>query len=202
VDRTISSRARYLVGYVGTIGPQDGLDYWMRSLAELVHTLERRDVLAIVIGNGDALEGIRDLAAALDLEDHVWFTGRLPESEVRRYLSAVHVCVQPDPLSPLNDKSTMNKLMEYMALGKPTVAFDLRETRRSAGEAASYATPNDVVDFAHHVSRLLDDPKECCRLGQIGRRRVQDSLAWEYSAEALQRAYAAVLAPVRPERKR
>jgi glycosyltransferase involved in cell wall biosynthesis len=178
-----------LVGYVGTIGPQDGVDYWIRALHELVFTFGRRDLLAIIIGNGDALRKVQALAKELEVDKYVLFTGRLSEVDVRKWLSAVHVCVQPDPMSPLNDKSTMNKLMEYMALAKPTVAFDLTETRHSAEGAALYVQPNDVVEFARQVSELLDNPQRRQRMGEVGRRRVEDSLAWEYSARELRRAY-------------
>jgi glycosyltransferase involved in cell wall biosynthesis len=188
-DVELTSRATHLIGYVGTIGPQDGLDYWMRAIHELVFTLKRRDFLAVVIGDGDALGAVQELANRLGVEKYVWFTGRLPELETRRLLSSVHICVQPDPLSPLNDKSTMNKLMEYMALGKPTVAFDLTETRYSARDAALYARPNDEREFAGHVSRLLDDPDACARMGESGRQRVATALAWEYSVPELLRAY-------------
>jgi glycosyltransferase involved in cell wall biosynthesis len=185
----LSGRAAHLIGYVGTIGPQDGVDLWMRALRELVFTLGRRDVLAVVIGDGDALAEARRLAQELKVEPYVNFTGRLSELECRRVLSAADVCVQPDPLSPLNDKSTMNKLMEYMALGKPTVAFDLHETRCSAEEAALYAPPNDVHEFAGRVAWLLDHPEERRRMGEAGRRRVADALAWEHSVPTLLRAY-------------
>ena len=185
----LSARAPHLIGYVGTIGPQDGVDLWMRAMRELAFTLGRRDVLAVVIGDGDALDSARRLARELDLEAHVHFTGRLPELECRRHLSEADVCVQPDPLSPLNDKSTMNKLMEYMALGKPTVAFDLHETRCSAQDAALYAQPNDVHEFARRVAWLIDHPLERQRMGEIGRRRVAESLAWEHSVPVLLRAY-------------
>lgn len=188
-DPCVIQRAKYLIGYVGTIGPQDGVDYLIRAVHELVFTFERRDFLAIIIGNGDALASVQALARELRVDSYVWFTGRLPELEVRKCLSAVHVCVQPDPLSPLNDKSTMNKLMEYMALGKPTVAFDLTETRYSAQDAALYVRPNDEVEFARQVSWLLDNPIECGRMGEVGRRRVHEGLAWEYSAAELVRAY-------------
>jgi glycosyltransferase involved in cell wall biosynthesis len=188
-DPLLTSKARHLIGYVGTIGPQDGVDYLVRVVQQLVYSIGRTDLLAVVIGDGDALDGVHALAKDLKVDKHVWFTGRLPELEVRRHLSAVQVCVQPDPQSPLNDKSTMNKLMEYMALGKPTVAFDLPETRYSAQQAAVYAQPNDVIQFAREISRLLDDPAECDRMGAIGRRRVQKELAWEYSANELRRAY-------------
>jgi glycosyltransferase involved in cell wall biosynthesis len=188
-DPDVVRRAKYLIGYVGTIGPQDGVDYWIRAVHELVFKFLRRDFLAIIIGNGDALASVRELARELRVADYVWFTGRLPELEVRKRLSAVHVCVQPDPMSPLNDVSTMNKLMEYMALGKPTVAFDLAETRYSAGEAALYVRPNDEIEFARQVSWLLDNPAERERIGEAGRRRVREALAWEYSAQELLRAY-------------
>ena len=188
-DPDLVRRAKHLIGYVGTIGPQDGLDYWVRSIREMVHTLQRRDFLAVIIGNGDALSTVQRLAKELDVEPYILFTGRLPEFETRKHLSAVSVCVQPDPFSPLNDRSTMNKLMEYMALGKPTVAFDLVETRASARDAAIYVRPNDELEFAKAVSRLLDDPAERERMGGIGRARVSEALAWEYSVPELLRAY-------------
>lgn len=192
-DGGLVGRATYRVGYVGTIGPQDGLAYWIRAVHAIVTIFGRRDFLAVIIGDGDALASVKALAAELGVEGNVWFTGRLPEADVRRLLSSVQVCVQPDPRSPLNDKSTMNKLMEYMALGKPTVAFDLTETRRSAGDAAVYVRPNDVVELARQVVRLLDDAEERERMGAAGRDRVQQSLAWEYSAAELVRAYRTAL---------
>jgi glycosyltransferase involved in cell wall biosynthesis len=188
-DPALKARAPHIIGYVGTIGPQDGLDYWLRAVHEMVHGLNRRDFLSVVIGDGDALPDVRKLAADLDVESHVLFTGRLPEREARKCLSAASICVQPDPLSPLNDKSTMNKLMEYMALGKPTVAFDLVETRFSAERAAIYVQPNDTREFARQVVRLMDDTALRVELGEIGRRRVASQLAWEYSVPRLIAAY-------------
>jgi glycosyltransferase involved in cell wall biosynthesis len=188
-DPDLVLKAKYLIGYIGTIGPQDGVDYWLRAIREMVFTLGRRDFLAIIIGSGDALSSVQALAKELQVEAHVLFTGRLSELESRKYLSAVNVCVQPDPLSPLNDKSTMNKLMEYMALGKPTVAFDLVETRFSAQDAALYVQPNDELEFAKRVCWLLDNPDECKKMGEIGRDRVANALAWEYSVPILLHAY-------------
>ncbi len=188
-DPNLHGRARHLIGYIGTIGPQDGVDYWIRSIREMVYTLGRNDFLAVIIGDGDALDYVRALARQLEVEHYILFTGRLGEAESRKHLSAVTVCVQPDPLSPLNDKSTMNKLMEYMALGKPTVAFDLTETRFSAGQAATYVRPNDVTQFAREVIRLMDNPDQRHAMGTAGRRRVAEELAWEYSVPELLRAY-------------
>ena len=188
-DPKLVDRATHLVGYIGTIGPQDGVDYWIRAIREMVFTLNRRDFLAVIIGSGDALPAVQTLTKELKIEEYVYFTGRLSEIESRKCLSAVNVCVQPDPLSPLNDKSTMNKMMEYMALGKPTVAFDLAETRFSAQGAALYAKPNDELEFAKQVSWLLDNPSECKRMGDLGSQRVANALAWEYSVPELLRAY-------------
>lgn len=185
----LARRASHLIGYIGTMGPQDGVDYWLRAIREMVFTLGRRDFLAVIIGSGDAAPSLHALAKELGIEPNVWFTGRVPDLEARTYLSTVTVCVHPDPSSPLNDISTMNKMMEYMALGKPTVAFDLLETRFSAREAALYVRGNDELEFARQVSWLLDRPTECERMGAIGRLRVANSLAWEYSVPELLRAY-------------
>jgi len=189
-DPAVAARARHLVGYIGTMGPQDGVDHWLRAVREIVVTLGRHDFLAVLIGSGDAAPALHALARELGIERHVWFTGRIPDLEARTLLSTVAVCVQPDPLNPLNDKSTMNKVMEYMALGKPLVAFDLTETRESAGDCARYARPNDELDFARQVVALLDDPETCARLGRMGQERVAQQLAWEHSVPQLLRAYA------------
>jgi glycosyltransferase involved in cell wall biosynthesis len=188
-EQHVTKHAEHLIGYVGTIGPQDGVDFLLRAVHKMVFTLRRRDFLAIIIGDGDAYDEVRLLAKELGVESYVLFTGRLSEANTRKYLSGVDVCVQPDPLSPLNDQSTMNKLMEYMALGKPTVAFDLVETRVSAADAALYVRPNDELELAKCITWLFDHPSERERLGQIGRRRVAESLAWEYSVPKLLSAY-------------
>lgn len=189
-DTALAQRASHIVGYIGTMGPQDGVDYWLRAIHEMVFTLGRRDFLAVIIGSGDSEASLRALAAKLGIEEHVWFTGRINDSNtIRAYLSAADVCVQPDPSSPLNDKSTMIKIVEYMALGKPTVAFDLPETRVSGGESALYVSDDDELEFARQVCGLLDDPVRRQRLGDIGRMRVLTRLAWEYSVPELLRAY-------------
>jgi glycosyltransferase involved in cell wall biosynthesis len=188
-DPALAARAKHLIGYIGTMGPQDGVDYWLRAIHQMVTVLQRRDFLAVLIGSGDAAPALHALAKELKIEEYVWFTGRIPDFEAKTYLSTVQVCVHPDPLNPLNDRSTMNKMMEYMAMGKPTVSFDLKEARFSAQEAALYAQPNNERDFAERVCWLLDHPEEGRKMGEFGRHRVTTALAWEYSVPQLLRAY-------------
>lgn len=188
-DRVLQARAKHLIGYIGTMGPQDGVDYLLRIVKHLVCTLNRRDFLVIIIGAGDEEAALRELAVTLEITKYVEFTGRIPDARVRTLLSSVDVCVQPDPSNPLNDKSTMNKMMEYMALGKPAVAFDLVETRVSGGDGAVYVSPNDELAFARQLAELFDDPARRERMGAAGRRLVSTSLAWEYSVPPLLRAY-------------
>jgi glycosyltransferase involved in cell wall biosynthesis len=194
VDAELRRRSSHLIGYIGTMGRQDGVDYLLRAVKHLVTTEKRRDFLAVIIGGGDEAGALKELAATLQIEEFVEFTGRVPDARVRTLLSSVDVCVQPDPLNPLNDKSTMNKMMEYMALCKPIVAFDLVETRFSGGDAAVYVPPNDEQEFARQISRLFDDPERCRQLGVAGQTRVSTALAWEYSVPSLLAAYRGGLA--------
>ena len=179
----------HLLCYLGVMGPQDGVDYALRALAEL-RQFRGDDWHAAFVGAGDAWEDMRELARRLGIADRVTFTGRIPDSDLVRYLSTADVCLAPDPLNPLNDVSTMNKIVEYMAIGRPIVSFDLREARVSAGDAALYAPPNDEAAFAGLVSRLLDDPEQRERMGRSGRARVEGPLSWERSRAALLEAYA------------
>lgn len=189
IDAEIAQRAQFIIGYLGTMGPQDGVDYWLRAIYELVYTLGRRNFLAIIIGGGDAVPALHALTKELTIEPYVLFTGRIPDADMLRYLSTTQICVHPDPLNPLNNGSTMNKMMEYMALGKPVVSFDLAEARFSAQDAATYAKPNDVLDFAQKVTSLMDDKEKREKMGQYGQKRVRDALAWEYSIPSLLEAY-------------
>ncbi len=189
VDPKLAQRAEYIIGYIGTMGPQDGVDYWLKALHEIVYTFNRRNLLSVIIGGGDAVPGLCQLREELNIEPYVWFTGRLRDDLVVRYLSTAQICVHPDPLNPLNNVSTMNKMMEYMALGKPVVSFDLVEARFSARSAALYAKPNDILDYARKVISLMDDKEARERMGQIGQERVRNLLAWEYSAPHLLEAY-------------
>lgn len=177
----------HLLCYLGVMGPQDGVDYALRSLALLKE--RRADWHAVFIGSGDTFDAMVDLSGKIGIEDQVEFTGRIPDGDLVRYLSTADVCLSPDPLNPLNDVSTMNKIMEYMAMAKPIVSFDLKEARVSAGDAARYAPANDEDAFAELVSGLLDDPEERARMGKLGQARVEGPLAWRESAKALLALY-------------
>ena len=183
---------RYLVGYVGVMGRQEGIDYLLRAAAHLVHEKQRRDVHFGLVGGGTSLDEMKALARELRLEDYVTFTGRVSDGALLAMLNTADVCVNPDVANEMNDISTMNKVMEYMALGKPMVQFDLTEGRFSAQEASLYARKNDPWDMALKVVELLDDPARRAAMGAYGRRRVQEVLEWRHEAPKLLAAYEAL----------
>lgn len=179
----------YLVGYVGTMSIQEGLDILL-DVAENLKQRGRTDVHFTCVGGGPGLAGLRAMVKDKNLEDTVNFTGRVPDKELLEVLSTADVCVNPDKPCEMNDISTMIKIMEYMALSKPIVQFDLKEGRYSAGEAALYSDNHDLVaDFANKMLWLLDHPDERRRMGEFGRKRVEGQLAWEYSVGNLRAAY-------------
>jgi glycosyltransferase involved in cell wall biosynthesis len=178
--------------YVGIIEYQDGVDYLVRALQHLIHDLKRSDFYCIIVGAGGALRTVKSLAQRLGLGDHVFFTGWVEPTEVAGYLCAGDIGVAPEPSNPLNDRSTMIKIMEYMAVGKPIVAFDLPEHRFTARGAALYARPNDELDFAQQLAMLMDDPERRKKMGQIGRERIENELAWSHQAKHLLDAYTSV----------
>jgi glycosyltransferase involved in cell wall biosynthesis len=180
---------RYLVGYVGTMSSQEGLDILL-EVAEHIKGLGRTDVHFTCVGGGPGLATLREAVKQRNLSDTVNFTGRIPDAELLDILSTADVCVNPDKPCEMNNISTMIKIMEYMALGKPIVQFDLKEGRFSAQEASLYSNKdNQVADFAEKILWLLEHPKERERMGEFGRRRVETELAWEYSVDNLLVAY-------------
>lgn len=192
--------ARYLVGYVGTMSAQEGLDILL-DVAEHVKKLGRQDVHFTCVGGGPGLAELKRLTRDKQLEEMVNFTGRVPDAELLEVLSTADVCVNPDKPCQMNDISTMIKIMEYMALGKPIVQFDLKEGKFSAQDASLYSNnENRVADFADKILWLLDRPEERQRMGEFGRRRVQRELAWEYSVGNLLAAYEKALSKVRGKR--
>ena len=187
-----------IIGYVGVMGYQDGMDYLLRALHHLVHDLGRKDFHCLLIGGGDAWEGSRQLAHSLALDSYVQFTGFVFGNNLLRYLAAADICVDATPSNPYSDRSTLIKIIEYMSLGKAIVAFDLPEHRFTAGDAAVYVPPNNELEFARAVAALMDNAPRRASLGALGRARVKKSLAWEYSAKNLIQAYQQVLPLPRP----
>jgi len=180
---------QYLVGYVGVMGAQEGIDLLLQAARYLIQDLGRTDVQFGLVGGGTSLEQMQQMAADMGIADYVTFTGRVPDQELLEMLNTADVCVNPDVANDMNDKSTMNKIMEYMALAKPIVQFDLTEGRVSAQEASLYALRNDPVDMARKIVELLDDPARRERMGAFGRNRVVNELEWEYEAPKLLAAY-------------
>ncbi len=188
---------RHLVAYLGVMAPQDGVDHLVRAARVLVRDLKRDDVAFTFIGAGDSFDDLRALVRDLGLTDCCEFTGRVPDETVERVLATADVCVSPDPRNPLNDVSTMNKVLEYMACAKPVVCYDLREHRFSAGEGALYAQADVVEDLAAKIAQLLDDPDLRARMGEYNRRRFLDRMAWEHNASELLRAYETLCGPTK-----
>ncbi|MDQ1427303.1 MAG: hypothetical protein QOK39_779, partial [Acidimicrobiaceae bacterium] len=173
---------RHLAVYLGVMGPQDGVDIVLLAAEMLVHDLGREDIRFLLIGTGDCYDELVALSGELGLEGYVEFTGRIPDAELFPALSTADVGLSPDPKNPLNDVSTMNKTMEYMAFGLPVVAFDLRETRVSAGAAGVYVEPNDVSKYARAIAAILDDEPKRRHMGALARIRVENTLAWQHQA--------------------
>jgi glycosyltransferase involved in cell wall biosynthesis len=183
---------KYLVGYVGVMGKQEGIDLLLQAARYIIKDMERTDVHFGLIGGGTSLEDMKQLAAELDIADYVTFTGRVPDQALLEMLNTADVCANPDVANEMNDKSTMNKIMEYMALGKPIVQFDLSEGRFSAQEASLYAARNDPEDMARKIVELLDDPERRLRMGEFGRNRVINQLEWQFEVPKLLAAYNAL----------
>lgn len=182
----------YMVGYVGVMGKQEGIDYLLQAARYIVVDLKRTDVQFCLVGGGTSLDEMKKYAAELNIADYVTFTGRAPDQVLLEVLNTADVCVNPDIANEMNDKSTMNKIMEYMALGKPIVQFDLTEGRFSAQEASLYAEKNNFIDMAEKIVYLLDNPALRQKMGAVGRSRIENELEWKYEVPKLLAAYAAV----------
>ena len=197
--RPVSSRPEhkhgrdFLVGYLGVMGEFDGVHHLVNAAHELIVGRGRSDIQFCLIGSGTMHSSLQALAAELGIEAFLEFTGRIPDEEMIERLCTCDVGVAPDPLNPLNDKSTMNKILEYMALELPVVQYDLTEGRRSAGEASRYAEPNNVGALADQVEALLADAEERTRRGRYGRQRMADELEWKHQVPRLLAAYAHAL---------
>lgn len=180
---------RYLVGYLGVMGKQEGIDLLLQAVRMIVHDWGRKDIQFGLLGGGTELENMKELAKKLRVDEYVTFTGRALDPQLLEMLNTADICVNPDRVNDMNDRSTMNKIMEYMALGKPIVQFDLKEGRYSAADASWYAAANDVTDFARKIVELLADEASRQRMGAIGRERIESKLSWQHEAPRLLAAY-------------
>ncbi len=179
----------FLVGYVGVIGDQEGIDLLLETVRHLVEDQGRKDIQFAIAGGGPALDKLKTMATDLRLDDYVSFLGRVSDADLFSMLSTADVCVNPDRVNPMNNLSTMNKILEYMAMGKPIVQYDVVEGRVSAQEASLYAKPNDTRDFADKIVEFLDDPEKSAHAGAIGRQRVVAELSWAHQIPQLFAAY-------------
>jgi glycosyltransferase involved in cell wall biosynthesis len=185
----LRSGRQYLVLYLGVMGPQDGVDVLLAAIHEIVHRRGRRDVLFALLGDGDSREDLRVLAEKLDIADSIHMPGWVNDDRLLwDFLATSDLFVCPEPSSPLNDRSTFIKVVEYMAAERPIVAFDLPETRYSAGGCALYIEPGDTLGFADAVLELLGDPQRRRSMSAIARERVQ-GFRWESQARILEQAY-------------
>jgi glycosyltransferase involved in cell wall biosynthesis len=185
----IKQKGKIILVYLGVMGFQDGVDHLLRALYNLVNKLNRNDFLCVIAGSGQAFPNLKLQAHQLGLDSYVMFTGFIESANVTRYICTADICVAPEPSNLLNDRSTIIKIMEYMALGKPIVAFDLPEHTVTADGAALYACPNDELDFARKIATLIDDPEKRREMGRIGKERVDNELAWSYQKAHLLAAY-------------
>jgi glycosyltransferase involved in cell wall biosynthesis len=181
---------KHMVAYVGIMAIQDGLDYLIDAARVIVADWERNDIQFVLVGTGPEFGRLRERVRHMNLADHIVFTGFIADPvTLGSLLATADVCVSPDPANPVNNISTMHKTVEYMALRKPIVQFDLREGRVSAGDASLYAAPNDTTDFAKAIVQLIDDPEMRDRLGGIGFQRITTDLSWDAQIQSLLDAY-------------
>ena len=188
----------YLVIYLGVMGPQDGVDLLLTSIDHITRGRGRRDVFFAIIGTGTEASRLRTLSTEKGLDEHLRFTGLISDDDLAAYLSTADVCVAPDPSNPMNDKCTMTKVLEYMSYGRAVVQFDLPQGRITAGDAALYARPNDPVDFAEQVLKLIESEPLRRELAARGRKRIEESLNWENARRQLLAAYQTALGAAAP----
>ncbi len=193
-DPAVRKGAKTVMGYVGVIGQQEGMDLLVAAADHLINSMDRKDVHFVIVGFGSEVPQVEADVARRKLGDYFTFTGALYGEDLLRALNSCDIGVSPDPKNAMNDICTMNKVMEYMTLEKPVVQFDLKEGRASAGDASLYAVANDPVDFAAKIAELMDDPERGKAMGKLGRERVLDKLSWAHSVPNLLAAYDRIFA--------
>lgn len=181
--------AKTVMGYIGVIGQQEGMDLLVIAAEHLIRKLDKRDVHFLIVGFGPTLEEVKTDVKSRGLDRYFTFTGALFGEEMLAALNVIDIGVSPDPKNAMNDISTMNKVMEYMTLEKPVVQFDLTEGRASAGDASLYAQANDPVDLARKIAELIDTPEVGRQMGLRGRKRVLEEFSWKHSVPHLLAAY-------------
>ncbi|WP_166802306.1 glycosyltransferase [Microvirga pakistanensis] len=195
-DETLRSGARFLVGYVGVMGSQEGLSNLLAAVSEIVNGRGRRDIRFVLIGDGPERASLESEARSLGISEWVEFTGRVPDADLIRILSSCDICVNADIATSFNNLSSMNKIVEYMALGKAIVQVDLAEGRFTAMDAALYAAADDPIDFAEKILELLSDPERMRRMGAAGQKRLNETLAWKHQVPNLLACYSSVIGPL------
>jgi glycosyltransferase involved in cell wall biosynthesis len=194
-NNALKKGRKYLVCYLGVMGSADGVDYLLEAAAHIVHKLGRKDVQFLYMGTGPEYDNLLHLRDKLKLQDYVDMPGRVSNEFLFTALRTMDLGASCDPINEYNTHCTMNKVLEYMAFGKPQVMFDLKEGRASAGESASYVPENSAVKLAESIIRTLDDPEARARMGRLGAERLYTELNWERSVEQLLLAYETALAP-------
>lgn len=187
--KQIKRNKTFMIGYLGVIGQQEGIEYILESARYIRNSIGRNDIHWAVVGGGPHLEYLKNKAIDMRIDDIVEFTGRVSDQKLLDYLNTADVCVNSDTYNEMNDKSTMNKILEYMTLGKPIVQFDLTEGKFSAQEASLYAKNNDYVDMSKKILLLLNDEELRKKMGQYGRKRILNELSWEHTSENLLNGY-------------
>lgn len=185
----LQKSGQLVIGYVGELSIQDGVDYMVRAIQQLASVHKRTDFIAVIVGGGPALNDLKMLAEELGVADRIVFTGMIPWASVPAYIASFDICLTPDPSNPYNDSCTTLKTMEYMALRKPIVCFCTTENQLTAGEAALYANNNDVGEFACLISRLMDNAELRRSMGEVARNRILDGLSWHHQEQQLLALY-------------
>ncbi|MBN2406637.1 MAG: glycosyltransferase family 4 protein [Elusimicrobia bacterium] len=192
-DKRYRNGRDYLVGYVGVIGKQEGLNYLIEAIEHIVYARNRKDIQFVCVGSGPDFDNVVRYAKMKKISEYITFTGRIPDRELIKILNTSDLCVNPDEYNEMNDKSTMNKIMEYMAVGKPIVQFNLKEGRATAQAASLYAEPNDSVNLAENILSLIDNPSRRESMGKYGYERIKNELSWDNEKYNLYRVYDEVL---------
>jgi glycosyltransferase involved in cell wall biosynthesis len=186
-DKQFLKGKKYLIGYVGVIGEQEGIDLLLESAKHIISI--RQDIQFAIVGDGPCFLEMKKLSTEMGINEYIDFYGRVPDDLLIAILNTADICVNPDKPTEMNNLSTMNKIMEYMALRKPVVQYDLKEGRFSAQEASLYAECGDTIDFSNKIIQLIDDPELRTKMGAFAYNRVLNELSWDYEKEKLIKFY-------------